>query len=74
VQKMESKALSDGNVTKQEKRRIEHAQDQQNKKIRRERHDKQNPKVSRGDRRSTCIVSCYRAQIPKTRYGTSSSP
>ena len=44
MQEMESKALSDGKVTKQEKRRIEHAQDQQNKKIRRERHDKQKTK------------------------------
>jgi hypothetical protein len=44
VQKMENKAMSDGKVTKHEKRRIEHAQDQQSKRIARERQDKQQTK------------------------------
>lgn len=44
IQKMEEKTLSDGKVTKREKRRIEHSQDQQNRHIRRERHDKQDAK------------------------------
>jgi hypothetical protein len=44
VQKMENKAMSDGKVTKHEKRRIEHAQDQQSKRIARERQDKQKTK------------------------------
>ena len=44
VQKMENKALSDGKMTTQEKRRIEHAQDAQSKRIARQRHDKQKAK------------------------------
>jgi len=44
VQKMESKAMSDGKVTKHEKRRIEHAQDVQSKHIVRERKDNQKTK------------------------------
>ena len=44
VQKMENKAVSDGKVTQKERARIEHAQDQQSKKIQREKHDKQTSK------------------------------
>ncbi len=44
VQKMEDKAVADGKMTKKERRRIEHAQDQQSKKIFREKHDKQHVK------------------------------
>jgi len=41
VQKAEDKAMADGQVTKKERRRVEHAQDQQSRKIRRQKHDKQ---------------------------------
>ena len=41
VQNAETKAMSDGTVTKKEQRKIEHMQDQQSKKIYREKHDKQ---------------------------------
>ena len=41
VQKMENKAVADGTMTKKEKKHIEHAQDQQSKKIYHEKHDKQ---------------------------------
>ncbi|MBI3374174.1 MAG: hypothetical protein HY017_20805 [Betaproteobacteria bacterium] len=41
VQKMENKASADGKVTKKERAKIEHAQDQQSRKIAREKHDKQ---------------------------------
>ncbi len=44
VQKMEDKAVADGKVTKRERKKIEHTQDQQSKKIARERHDKQTAK------------------------------
>jgi len=44
VQKMEDKATADGKVTKKERRRIEHAQDQQSRRIYREKHDKQTAK------------------------------
>ena len=44
VQKMEDKAVADGKVTRKEKKHIEHAQDQQGKKIYREKHDKQTAK------------------------------
>ena len=44
VQKMEDKARADGKITPQEARKIEHAQDQQSKKIYREKHDKQKAK------------------------------
>ena len=44
VQKMENKAMADGKVTKKERARIEHAQDQQSRKIHREKHDKQTAK------------------------------
>ena len=44
VEKLEDKALEDGKMTKQEKIRIEHAQDVQSKRIARERHDKQKAK------------------------------
>ena len=41
VQKIETKAAADGKVTKKERAKIEHAQDQQSRKIAREKHDKQ---------------------------------
>lgn len=41
VQNMENKATADGTVTRKESSRIEHAQDQQNRKIKREKHDRQ---------------------------------
>jgi hypothetical protein len=44
VDKMENKAAADGKVTKKERARIEHAQDQQSRKIYREKHDKQTAK------------------------------
>jgi hypothetical protein len=44
VQKMEDKAVADGKVTKKEGKKIEHTQDQQSKKIARERSDKQTAK------------------------------
>jgi len=44
VQKMEDRALKDGALTPKERARIEHAQDKQDKKIYREKHDKQRTK------------------------------
>ena len=44
VEKMESKATADGKVTAKERRHIEHAQDQQSRRIYREKHDKQTAK------------------------------
>ena len=41
VQKAENKAMADGTVTAKEKRKIEHMQDNQSRKIYREKHDKQ---------------------------------
>lgn len=41
VQSMEDKAKADGKVTAKERSRIEHAQDQQSRKIYREKHDRQ---------------------------------
>lgn len=41
VQKMEDKAAADGRVTMRERARIEHAQDQQSKRIYRQKHDRQ---------------------------------
>ena len=41
VERMEHRAAADGTVTRQEARRIEHAQDQQSPHIRREKHDRQ---------------------------------
>ena len=41
VERMEHGAAADGTVTRQEARRIEHAQDQQSRHIRREKHDRQ---------------------------------
>ena len=41
VEKSEDKAMADGKMTKMERRKIEHMQDQQSKKIYREKHDKQ---------------------------------
>ena len=53
VQNMENKAMADGKVTKKEAARIEHAQDQQSKKIAREKHDRQHDRNHDGknDRR-----------------------
>jgi len=44
VEKMETRATADGKVTAKERRRIEHAQDQQSRRIYREKHDKQTAK------------------------------
>jgi hypothetical protein len=44
VQKAENKAMADGKMTKKERARIEHMQDQQSKQIYREKHDKQTAK------------------------------
>ena len=44
VQKAEDKAMADGKMTKKERAKIEHMQDQQSKKIYREKHDKQTAK------------------------------
>jgi hypothetical protein len=44
VDKMEKKAMADGKVSAKERRRIEHAQDQQSRRIYREKHDKQTAK------------------------------
>lgn len=41
IQRMEDKAVADGKVSAKERRRIEHAQDVQSRKIRRQKHDKQ---------------------------------
>jgi hypothetical protein len=41
---METRAEADGKVTKKERARIEHAQDNQSRKIYREKHDKQTAK------------------------------
>jgi Skp family chaperone for outer membrane proteins len=41
VQNMENKAMADGTVNKKEAGRIENAQDQQSKKVYREKHDRQ---------------------------------
>ena len=39
MENLEDKATSDEKVTKREKRRIEHAQDKQSKRIYKQRHD-----------------------------------
>ena len=44
VQNMENKAMADGKMTKKESARIERAQDNQSKKIYREKHDRQKAK------------------------------
>jgi hypothetical protein len=44
VQKGEDKAMADGKMTKKERVKMEHMQDQQSKKIYREKHDKQTAK------------------------------
>ena len=44
VQNMENKAMADGKMTKKESARIEKAQDNQSKKIYREKHDRQTAK------------------------------
>lgn len=41
IQKMETRAKADGTVTKNERARIHHAQDQESHHIRREKHDRQ---------------------------------
>lgn len=41
IQKAEDKAVADGKVTAKERRKIERAQDQQSRRIAREKHDKQ---------------------------------
>lgn len=41
IQKAEDKAMADGKMTKKERARLEHMQDQQSRAIHRERHDKQ---------------------------------
>ena len=41
IEKKENKAMADGKMTKKERKQIEHAQNQQSKKIYREKHDKQ---------------------------------
>jgi tellurite resistance protein len=41
VQRMETTAMADGKVKPKERRRIAHAQNQQSKKIYREKHDRQ---------------------------------
>lgn len=41
VQNMENKAMADGTVTKKEAGRIEHAQNEQSRKIERQKHDRQ---------------------------------
>jgi len=41
IQRMEDKAVADGKVTPHEQRRIEHAQNQESRKIAREKHDRQ---------------------------------
>ena len=42
VQKMEDKANADGKITKKEAAHIQHAQNNQSRKIAREKHDRQN--------------------------------
>ena len=44
VQKMENKAAADGKVTARERARVEKAQDRQNRRIYREKHDRQTAK------------------------------
>ena len=41
VQNVENKAMADGTVNKKEAGRIEHAQDQQSKRVYRQKHDRQ---------------------------------
>jgi len=41
IQKMENKAKADGTVTKNERARMHHAQNQESHHIRREKHDRQ---------------------------------
>jgi hypothetical protein len=44
VQKIENKAVADGKLTKKERARLEQAQNNQSRKIYREKHDKQTAK------------------------------
>jgi hypothetical protein len=44
VQKMENKAVADGKLTQKERARLERAQNNQSRKIYREKHDKQTAK------------------------------
>lgn len=41
IQKAENKAKADGRVTQKERARIHHAQDQESRRIHREKHDRQ---------------------------------
>ena len=41
IQKMEDKAKADGKVTPQERRKLDHQLDQQNRRIQHEKHDRQ---------------------------------
>lgn len=50
VEKMESKANADGKITKKEAARIEHAQNQESRKIAREKHDRQHDRNHDGKR------------------------
>jgi len=44
IGKMEDRAKADGTVTKKERARIHHAQDQESKRIYRQKHDRQHAK------------------------------
>ena len=51
VDRMESRAMADGKMTPRERERIERAQDDQNKKIYREKHDRQGSNAHHGKHR-----------------------
>ena len=59
IGRMEKNAMADGKMTPRERRRIEHAQDTQSRKIYQEKHDKQRAKpttaYSKHDRYSTNV-------------------
>ena len=44
IEKMEDKAKADGVVTKQERKKLHHAQNQESRRIHHERHDRQHAK------------------------------
>jgi TolA-binding protein len=44
IEKMEDKAKADGVVTKQERKQLHHAQNQESRRIHHERHDRQHAK------------------------------
>lgn len=50
IQRMEEKAKADGVVTAQERKRIQHAQDVESRKIAREKHDRQRDRDHDGKR------------------------